>query len=230
MAEAVLSIVAEGVLGKLFSLAAEELCSLWGFKKLEMIQALMIDAESKQTGSMTVQFWIKKLMAVSFEADNVLEEFAYEISKQKQGSNPIQAETRFLIGSAPSPPFSQCALRYVRPLRIYRLSKQCGLSRIYRGLKSLFALFLKRGALRGDALSGTRYPTLLSGKNRIGVWTPQGLRPPITLGLPSRIWVCPVPTTAINISLRMNFFDCADLYIGSVSDGRVWNLAVSLDS
>ncbi|VFQ80738.1 unnamed protein product [Cuscuta campestris] len=97
MAEAVLSIVAEGVLGKLFSLAAEELCSVWGFKKglknlaqkLEMIQALMIDAESKQTGSMTVQFWIKKLMAVSFEADNLLDEFAYEISKQKQGSSPL---------------------------------------------------------------------------------------------------------------------------------------------
>nr|GMD33039.1 putative disease resistance protein RGA3 [Ipomoea batatas] len=92
MAETVfISVVAEGVLRKLFSLAAEELCSLWGFKEslknlaenLEMIQALMIDAENKQTDSRAVRLWLKKLTAVAFDADNVLDEFAYEILRIK---------------------------------------------------------------------------------------------------------------------------------------------------
>nr|GLL36190.1 putative disease resistance protein RGA4 [Ipomoea trifida] len=92
MAETVLiSVVAEGVLRKLFSLVAEELCALWGFKEslknlaenLEMIQALMIDAENKQTDSRAVRLWLKKLTAVAFDADNVLDEFAYEILRIK---------------------------------------------------------------------------------------------------------------------------------------------------
>lgn len=91
MAESILSSVAEGVLSKLFSLVAEELCSVWGFKeglknlaeKLEMIQALMADAEDKQTDSGAVRLWLKKLMAVAFDADNVLDEFAYEILRVK---------------------------------------------------------------------------------------------------------------------------------------------------
>ncbi|CAN4095718.1 unnamed protein product [Withania somnifera] len=89
MAEVLL--VVQGVLRKVLPLAAEEISSLWGLKqdlqvlaeKLEMIQALLSDAERKHLTSRVVQLWIKKLEGVATEADDALDESAYVVLQRK---------------------------------------------------------------------------------------------------------------------------------------------------
>ncbi|MCD9639777.1 hypothetical protein HAX54_024498 [Datura stramonium] len=89
MAEVLL--VVQGVLRKVLPLAAEEISSSWGLKqdlqilaeKLEMIQALLSDAESKDLTSRAVQLWIKKLQSVATEADDALDEYTYVLLQKK---------------------------------------------------------------------------------------------------------------------------------------------------
>ncbi|KAM7489898.1 hypothetical protein LguiB_027382 [Lonicera macranthoides] len=69
MAEILMSAVAEGIISKVLSLAAEEVSLAWGFKRylerlaerVEMIQAIVSDADSKQLTLKSVQLWLKKL-------------------------------------------------------------------------------------------------------------------------------------------------------------------------
>lgn len=71
--------------------AAEEIIHQWGFKedlqklaeKLEMIRALLHDAECKQISNRAVQLWLEKLHAVASDADDLLDEFAYEVQQKK---------------------------------------------------------------------------------------------------------------------------------------------------
>ena len=91
MAEIYLSVVAEGILSKVLSLAIEELSLVWGFKgllerlteRIEMVRALLSDAEKKPIGMDSLQFWLKKLEAVVYSADIVLDEFTYEVLRRK---------------------------------------------------------------------------------------------------------------------------------------------------
>ncbi|KAK2975499.1 hypothetical protein RJ640_005238 [Escallonia rubra] len=91
MAETLLSVVAEGILSKVLSLAADEVSLAWGFKaelkrlakRLKTVQDLLSDAESKQFTMNTVETWLRSLTAVAYDADTVLDEFAYEVLRQK---------------------------------------------------------------------------------------------------------------------------------------------------
>ncbi|XP_027120165.1 disease resistance protein RGA2-like [Coffea arabica] len=91
MADVLLNIVIEGVLNKLISLAAEEISKVWGVKEdldslagnLEMIQALLVDAECKHNSSNAVDLWLRRLQDVSSEAEYLLDEFAYEVLRNK---------------------------------------------------------------------------------------------------------------------------------------------------
>ncbi|CDP08101.1 unnamed protein product [Coffea canephora] len=91
MADVLLNIVIEGVLNKSISLVAEEINIVSGVKEdlkslaknLEMNQALLLDAECNHNSSNTVDHWLKRLRDVSFEADELLEEFAYEVLRNK---------------------------------------------------------------------------------------------------------------------------------------------------
>jgi hypothetical protein len=86
MAEGVLFSVAEGIIGKLGSLAFKEIELLWGFKdKLDeltntvsTIQAVLLDAEEQQVGSHAVRVWLKRLEDAMYEADNLLDDFSTE--------------------------------------------------------------------------------------------------------------------------------------------------------
>ncbi|KAL3497661.1 hypothetical protein ACH5RR_040393 [Cinchona calisaya] len=90
MADAILGVVTESVLGKVLPLAVEEIGLALVVKselknledKLEIIQALLSDAQSKQLTS-SVQLWLKKLKSVALDADIILDEFGYEVLRQK---------------------------------------------------------------------------------------------------------------------------------------------------
>ncbi|KAK2976975.1 hypothetical protein RJ640_020192 [Escallonia rubra] len=82
---------AKGILSKVLSLVANEASLAWGFKgelkrldkRLNMIQALLSDAESKQLTLSAVKTWLKSLKAVAYDADTVLDEFSYELLRRQ---------------------------------------------------------------------------------------------------------------------------------------------------
>ena len=91
MAETILSVFADEILGKLISVATEQISLAWGFKEdltrlldsLEMIQDVLADAERRQESDRSVRRWLQRLKDVAYDADDVLDEFAYEILRRK---------------------------------------------------------------------------------------------------------------------------------------------------
>ncbi|KAM3749985.1 hypothetical protein ACB098_04G002700 [Castanea mollissima] len=91
MAEIILSVFADEILGKLISVATEQISLARGFKEaltrlldsLEMIQDVLADAERRQESDWSVRHWLQRLKDVAYDADDVLDEFAYEILRRK---------------------------------------------------------------------------------------------------------------------------------------------------
>ncbi|KAK2971861.1 hypothetical protein RJ640_000878 [Escallonia rubra] len=92
MAETLLIVeAAKGILSKVLPLVANEASLAWGFKgelkrlarRLNMIQDLLSDAESKQLTLKAVKTWLKSLNAVAYDADTVLDEFSYELLRRQ---------------------------------------------------------------------------------------------------------------------------------------------------
>ncbi|KAJ4844612.1 hypothetical protein Tsubulata_046295 [Turnera subulata] len=101
MAEIVVTFVVEEMLKKLASLALEEIDRAWGLKgklqklskSLASIRAVLRDAEEKQGREESVKIWLQKLRDVAYEAEDVLDEFGYEVLRQKvEGSTPSRKE------------------------------------------------------------------------------------------------------------------------------------------
>ncbi|PWA37303.1 LRR and NB-ARC domains-containing disease resistance protein [Artemisia annua] len=90
MIEAFVTVAAEVILEKAFSLAANEFAIARGFtdslknlhNKLEMIRAKLRDAE-QQKGSEAVTVWLKQLKTVMSEADDLLDEVEYEVLRRE---------------------------------------------------------------------------------------------------------------------------------------------------
>ncbi|KAK8307783.1 hypothetical protein V6Z11_D02G009100 [Gossypium hirsutum] len=91
MAEAFVSAVVGEVASKAASVAVEMISLGWGFKdemqrlgnSLEMIGAFLQDAEGNQKQMNSVKLWLKRLRDVAYEADEVLDEIAYEFLRKK---------------------------------------------------------------------------------------------------------------------------------------------------
>ncbi|KAL4605504.1 hypothetical protein ACB092_09G034300 [Castanea dentata] len=91
MAETTLSVVAEEIIGKLISIATEQISLALGFEgeltklrdSLTTIQAVLADAERRQVSDEYVRLWLRRLKDVAYDADYVLGEFAYEILRRK---------------------------------------------------------------------------------------------------------------------------------------------------
>ncbi|MBA0764532.1 hypothetical protein Gotri_013879 [Gossypium trilobum] len=91
MAEAFVSAVVGEVASKAASVAVEMISLGWGFKdemqrlgnSLEMIGAFLRDAEGNQKQMNSVKLWLKRLRDVAYEADEVLDEIAYEFLRRK---------------------------------------------------------------------------------------------------------------------------------------------------
>ena len=109
MAEFVLSVVAKGLMGKVMSLASEHIGTAWGFKEelgkleesLNKIQAVLHDAEKRQVSDESVKIWLLQLKDVAYKADNVLDEFGYEILRQKVETQKRKKVRSFFSPSNP---------------------------------------------------------------------------------------------------------------------------------
>ncbi|KAB2594794.1 disease resistance protein RGA2-like [Pyrus ussuriensis x Pyrus communis] len=90
MAEGVLFNVAEGIIGRLGSLAFQEIGLIWGvqdeFQKLKetvaRFQAVLLDAEQKQANN-EVKLWLQSVEDAVYEADDVLDEFNTEAQRRQ---------------------------------------------------------------------------------------------------------------------------------------------------
>ncbi|XP_068317114.1 putative disease resistance protein RGA3 [Pyrus communis] len=76
---------------KAASLAAQEFSFLWEFEKeytrlrdsLSITQAMLRDAEQSQVWSEAVELWVKKLEDIAHDADDVLDEYGYEVLRRE---------------------------------------------------------------------------------------------------------------------------------------------------
>ncbi|XP_008232251.1 PREDICTED: putative disease resistance protein RGA4 [Prunus mume] len=91
MAAEFLTFGAEGILTRVASLAEQELSLLWGFKgeltslrgSLSKLQAMLRDVQSPQVRGERVEMWVKDLEDIAHEADDVLDEYEYELLRRK---------------------------------------------------------------------------------------------------------------------------------------------------
>ncbi|XP_075662464.1 putative disease resistance protein RGA1 [Castanea sativa] len=91
MAEAIVTEFAKGILGNLITLVTDQIGLAWGFKdeltrlrdSVEMVQAVLADAEKRQVGEESVRLWLQRLEKVAYDADDVLDELAYELLRRK---------------------------------------------------------------------------------------------------------------------------------------------------
>ena len=90
----IIIVVAEQILGKLISLATEQIGLAWGFEEeltrlrdsFTLIQAVLADAGRRQVREDSVRLWLQRLRDVAYDADDVLDEFAYEIRSEEHTS------------------------------------------------------------------------------------------------------------------------------------------------
>ncbi|GLT27103.1 hypothetical protein SLA2020_021300 [Shorea laevis] len=88
-ADLLLSPIINTTISKLISTAAEQISLAFGWKKelaslkdkLIVVQAVLKDAEEKQVSDPAVKLWLERLRDVVYEADDVLDEVAYESVK-----------------------------------------------------------------------------------------------------------------------------------------------------
>ncbi|XP_030940125.1 putative disease resistance protein RGA1 [Quercus lobata] len=91
MAEAVLTDVAKEILSKLIPLVTEQIGLFWGFNdeltrlrdSVELIQSVLADADRRQEREEAVRLWLRRLKDLAYDADDVLDELAYEILRRK---------------------------------------------------------------------------------------------------------------------------------------------------
>ncbi|CDP20586.1 unnamed protein product [Coffea canephora] len=91
MADAILGSAVQVLVEKAINLASEQIGQFVGFKndlkKLQKtligIQAVLRDAEKKQVTEDSVKIWLEDLERVAFDADNLLDDFNYEMIRRK---------------------------------------------------------------------------------------------------------------------------------------------------
>ncbi|XP_075662491.1 putative disease resistance protein RGA4 [Castanea sativa] len=91
MAEAVVTEFAKGILGNLITLVTDQIGLAWGFEdeltrlrdSVGMVQAVLADAEKRQVEEESVRLWLQRLKDVAYDADDVLDELAYELLWRK---------------------------------------------------------------------------------------------------------------------------------------------------
>ncbi|KAK1370491.1 NB-ARC domain-containing protein [Heracleum sosnowskyi] len=91
MADAVVTDLAAGLVRKLVSLATQEVIQAWNLnedletlrERLETIDALLSDADTKMLTMPTVRNWFNKLEDVAHVADVFIDELAYQVTRRK---------------------------------------------------------------------------------------------------------------------------------------------------
>ncbi|CAN6693809.1 unnamed protein product [Malus baccata var. baccata] len=128
MAEGVLFNVAERIIGRLGSLAFQEIGLIWGVQdelhKLQEIvagfQGVLLDAEQKQTNN-EVKMWLESVEDVVYEADDLLDEFNTEAQQRQMmcGNTKMSKKVRLFFSSS-----NQLAFRLKMGHKIKDLNKR----------------------------------------------------------------------------------------------------------
>ncbi|KAL6337213.1 hypothetical protein AAG906_036527 [Vitis piasezkii] len=113
MAESIAFRLASQVVGKLGSLAFQEVALAWGVKAdlddlkdtLSAIQALILDAEEQKSNTRQITGWLRKLKKALYEAEDVLDDFEYEALRRKvaKGGSITKQVHSFFSTSNPLP-------------------------------------------------------------------------------------------------------------------------------
>ncbi|KAL0388616.1 UNVERIFIED_CONTAM: Disease resistance protein RGA2 [Sesamum radiatum] len=93
MGEAIIGAAVQVLVEKLIVMATADIGTIFGVKNdltrlkdsFTMIQAFLHDASKRQVEEESVTMWLKKLEDVAYEADNLLDEFNYQIIRRKVG-------------------------------------------------------------------------------------------------------------------------------------------------
>ncbi|XP_048131407.1 putative disease resistance protein RGA1 [Rhodamnia argentea] len=91
MAESLLSGIAQGVLGKIASLAFQEAVAIYGVEDqihelrntLAAIRAVLLDAEERQVKNHRLELWLRRLQDVLYDAEDVLDELECEALRKR---------------------------------------------------------------------------------------------------------------------------------------------------
>ncbi|KAI6668067.1 hypothetical protein NL676_036590 [Syzygium grande] len=127
MAEAVIVSIAEKVVAYLVPQAIEKVGMLWGVKHelkvlrdtVSMLQAVLDDAEEQYYQSRQIQVWLEKLKDAFYEAQDVLEEFTIEATRQElRGHNEMIKEVRTFFSSSNQLAFKLKMIYKVRAVRV----------------------------------------------------------------------------------------------------------------
>ncbi|XVE80811.1 hypothetical protein DITRI_Ditri15bG0010400 [Diplodiscus trichospermus] len=87
----VVGAVVEVILVKVISLATQQISLVLGFKEeltmlhdsFTVIKALLQDADKRQEEDRAVKLWLERLRDIAYDADDVLDEFSYELLRKK---------------------------------------------------------------------------------------------------------------------------------------------------
>ncbi|KAL0376610.1 UNVERIFIED_CONTAM: putative disease resistance protein RGA1 [Sesamum calycinum] len=91
MGEAIIGAAVQVLVEKLIAVATADIGTIFGVKNeltrlkdsFTMIQAFLHDASKRQVEEESVTMWLKKLEDVAYEADNLLDEFNYQIIRRE---------------------------------------------------------------------------------------------------------------------------------------------------
>ncbi|KAB5526507.1 hypothetical protein DKX38_020354 [Salix brachista] len=97
-AELLLTFAMQETLTRVSSIAAEGIRLAWGLegqlqtlnKSLTMIQAKLEDAARRPVTDKSVKLWLERLQDVAYDAEGVLDEFAYEILRKDQKKGKVR--------------------------------------------------------------------------------------------------------------------------------------------
>jgi hypothetical protein len=97
-AELFLTFAMEATLTRVSSIAAEGIRLAWGLEgqlqKLEdsltMIKAVLKDAARRPVTDDSAKLWLEKLQDVAYDAEDVMDEFAYEILRKDQKKGKVR--------------------------------------------------------------------------------------------------------------------------------------------
>jgi hypothetical protein len=110
MADAFTAEIAKSLLGKLGSFAGQEFCLAWGLeadiarleKRVKAINAVLSDAEQKQSKNDKIRLWLNDLTEVLYDAEDVLDEIECETLRRqvvKTRGSPSRKVRRFFSSS-----------------------------------------------------------------------------------------------------------------------------------
>ncbi|XP_026417614.1 disease resistance protein RGA2-like [Papaver somniferum] len=96
------------IIKKILPVITQHITLAWGVKDdlrklkdtLESIQALITSAEEKQVTEATVGLWLRRLKDVVYDADDVMDEFAYETMRRHAVGGQFKLKVRALVSSS----------------------------------------------------------------------------------------------------------------------------------